>query len=424
MTLPGAPHIAYRGGELLIEDCRAAELAQRFGTPVYVYSLAGMRDALFAYQRALEGRDHLICYAMKANSSLAVLQTFAQAGCGFDIVSGGELERVLAAGGNAAKVIFSGVGKTRCEMHRAIEAGVFCFNVESEAELELLSQVAVTARRSARISLRVNPDVDAQTHPYISTGLKDNKFGIAHERAVDTYLRAAALPGLEIVGIDCHIGSQITEITPYMDALDRILDLVEAIEARGVPIRHLDLGGGLGITYTDEQPPTADALVGALLERIDARGHGHRKILFEPGRSLVGNAGVLLGSVLYLKPGEHKNFCIIDAAMNDLIRPAMYGAWMDIVACTRREEQPVVYDVVGPVCESGDWLGRDRALSVRAGDCVAVLSAGAYAMCMASNYNSRGRAPEVMVSGADAFLIRDREQAAELFRNEHLLPKR
>jgi diaminopimelate decarboxylase len=424
MTLPGAPHIAYRGGELLIEDCRAAELAQRFGTPVYVYSLAGMRDALSAYQRALEGRDHLICYAMKANSSLAVLQTFAQAGCGFDIVSGGELERVLAAGGNAAKVIFSGVGKTRGEMHRAIEAGVFCFNVESEAELELLSQVAVTARRSAGISLRVNPDVDAQTHPYISTGLKDNKFGIAHERAVDTYLRAAALPGLEIVGIDCHIGSQITEITPYMDALDRILDLVEAIEARGVPIRHLDLGGGLGITYTDEQPPTADALVGALLERIDARGHGHRKILFEPGRSLVGNAGVLLGSVLYLKPGEHKNFCIIDAAMNDLIRPAMYSAWMDIVACTRREEQPVAYDVVGPVCESGDWLGRDRALSVRAGDCVAVLSAGAYAMCMASNYNSRGRAPEVMVSGADAFLIRDREQPAELFRNEHLLPKR
>ncbi len=423
MTLPGAPQVAYRGGELFIEDCRAEELALRFGTPVYVYSRASMQDALSAYQRALAGRDHLICYAMKANSSLAVLQTFAQAGCGFDIVSAGELERVLAAGGEAAKVIFSGVGKTRAEMLRAIEAGVLCFNVESEAELELLSDVAVTAVRKARISLRVNPDVDALTHPYISTGLKDNKFGIAHQRAVDTYLRAAALPGLEVVGIDCHIGSQITEITPYLDALERILDLVEAIEARGVAIHHLDLGGGLGIAYTDEQPPTADALVRALLERIDARGHSHRKLMFEPGRSLVGNAGVLLSSVLYLKPGEHKNFCIIDAAMNDLIRPAMYGAWMDIVACAPREAPATVYDVVGPVCESGDWLGRDRAMSVRAGDRVAVLSAGAYAMCMASNYNSRGRAPEVMVSGADAFLIRDREQPADLFRHEHLLPK-
>jgi len=424
MTLPGAPHVAYRHGELHIEDCCAQDLAQRFGTPVYAYSRASMLDALSAYQRALAGRDHLICYAMKANSSLAVLQTFAQAGCGFDIVSGGELERVLAAGGDASKVLFSGVGKTRSEMQSAIEAGVLCFNVESESELELLSQVAVSSGRSARISLRVNPDVDAQTHPYISTGLKDNKFGVAHERAVDTYLRAASLPGLEVVGIDCHIGSQIIEITPYLDALDRILDLIEAIEARGVAIRHLDLGGGLGITYTDERPPTADALVGALLARIDSRGHGHRKIMFEPGRSLVGNAGVLLSSVLYLKPGEHKNFCIVDAAMNDLIRPAMYGAWMDIVACTQCDAQPIVYDVVGPVCESGDWLGHDRALSVRAGDCVAVLSAGAYAMCMASNYNSRGRAPEVMVSGSDTFLIRDREQPAELFRNEHLLPQR
>jgi diaminopimelate decarboxylase len=423
MTLPGAPQVAYRGGELFIEDCRAEELALRFGTPVYVYSRASMLDALSAYQRALAGRDHLICYAMKANSSLAVLQTFAQAGCGFDIVSAGELERVLAAGGDAAKVIFSGVGKTRAEMLRAIEAGVLCFNVESEAELELLSDVAVTAVRKARISLRVNPDVDALTHPYISTGLKDNKFGVAHQHAIDTYLRAAALPGLEVVGIDCHIGSQITEITPYLDALERILDLLEAIEARGVAIHHLDLGGGLGIAYTDEQPPTADTLVRALLERIDARGHSHRKLMFEPGRSLVGNAGVLLSSVLYLKPGEHKNFCIIDAAMNDLIRPAMYGAWMDIVACAPREAPATVYDVVGPVCESGDWLGRDRAMSVRAGDHVAVLSAGAYAMCMASNYNSRGRAPEVMVSGADAFLIRDREQPADLFRHEHLLPK-
>ncbi len=423
MRLPGAPQVAYRRDKLHIEDCRAEDLARRFGTPVYVYSRAGMISALSAYQRALSGRDHLICYAMKANSSLAVLQTFAQAGCGFDIVSAGELERVLAAGGDAAKVIFSGVGKTRAEMLRAIEAGVLCFNVESEAELELLSQVAVAAGRDARVSLRVNPDVDALTHPYISTGLKDNKFGVAHQHAVEAYARAAALPALQVVGIDCHIGSQITEVTPYLDALERILDLVEAIEARGVPIHHLDLGGGLGIAYTDEQPPSADTLVAALLQRIDARGHGHRKLMFEPGRSLIGNAGVLLSSVLYLKPGEHKNFCIVDAAMNDLIRPAMYGAWMDIVACTRRDAPTTLYDVVGPVCESGDWLGRDRALSVRAGDHLAVLSAGAYAMCMASNYNSRGRAPEVMVSGADAFLIRDREQPADLYRHEHLLPK-
>jgi diaminopimelate decarboxylase len=424
MTLPGTPHIAYRHSALHIEDCTATALAQRFGTPVYVYSRASMLGALSAYQRALAGREHLICFAMKANSSLAVLQTFADAGCGFDIVSGGELERVLAAGADASRVLFSGVGKTRGEMQRALEVGVLCFNVESEPELELLSQVAVASGRSAHISLRVNPDVDAQTHPYISTGLKDNKFGIAHERVVETYLRAASLPGIEVAGIDCHIGSQITEVTPYLDALDRVLDLIEAIEARGVAIHHLDLGGGLGITYADERPPSADVLVSALLARIDARGHSHRKIMFEPGRSLVGNAGVLLSSVLYLKPGEHKNFCIVDAAMNDLVRPAMYGAWMDIVACTPRDAQPTVYDVVGPVCESGDWLGRDRALSVQAGDCVAVLSAGAYAMCMASNYNSRGRAPEVMVSGSDAFLIRDREQPAELFRNEHLLPRR
>jgi len=423
MTLPGAPYVTYRRGELHIEDCSAEALAERFATPVYVYSRAGMLHALSAYQRALAGRDHLICYAMKANSSLAVVQTFAQAGCGFDIVSGGELERVLAAGGDAAKVLFSGVGKTRAELLRALEAGVLGFNVESEPELELLSQVAVASGRTARISLRVNPDVDAQTHPYISTGLRDNKFGVAHERVVETYQRAASLPGLEVVGIGCHIGSQITEITPYLDALERVLDLVEAIEARGVPIHHLDLGGGLGITYTDERPPSADVLVGTLLARIDARGHGNRKILLEPGRSLVGNAGVLLSSVLYLKPGEHKNFCIVDAAMNDLVRPAMYDAWMDIVACKPADVPPSLYDVVGPVCESGDWLGRDRALSVRTGDRIAVLSAGAYAMSMASNYNSRGRAAEVMVSGGDAFLIRDREQAADLFRHEHLFPK-
>ncbi|MBP5989740.1 MAG: diaminopimelate decarboxylase [Piscinibacter sp.] len=423
MTLPGSPHVAYRGGELFVEDCALGRLARRFGTPLYVYSRSAMLAALAGYQRALAGRDHLICYAMKANSNLAVLQIFAQAGCGFDIVSGGELERVLAAGGDAAKVVFSGVGKTRAEMARALEAGVACFNVESESELELLSQVAVQVGRTARISLRVNPDVDPKTHPYISTGLKGNKFGVAHERAVATYRRAATLPGIEVAGIDCHIGSQITETGPYLDALDRVLDLVESVEAHGITLHHLDLGGGLGITYTDEQPPAAEALVKAMLARIDTRGHGHRKIVLEPGRSLVGNAGVLVASVLYLKPGGAKNFCIVDAAMNDLMRPAMYEAWMSIVSCTLRDEPPQTMDVVGPVCESGDWLGRDRHLAVQPGDTVAVLSAGAYGMSMASNYNTRGRAAEVMVSGAQAWLIRDREAPADLFRGEHLLPR-
>jgi diaminopimelate decarboxylase len=296
------------------------------------------------------------------------------------------------------------------------------FNVESEAELEVLSQVASSAGRIARVSLRVNPDVDAGTHPYISTGLKGNKFGIAHQDALASYQRAAGLPGLQVVGIDCHIGSQITDAGPYLDALDRLLELIEAIEAEGVPILHLDLGGGLGITYTDEAPPSAEALVTSLLARIDARGHGHRRIMFEPGRSLVGNAGVLVSEVLYVKPGEQKNFCIVDAAMNDLMRPAMYQAWMRIVACRRRDDPPMNFDVVGPICESGDWLGKDRALAVRAGDCIAVLSAGAYSMSMASNYNTRGRAAEVMVAGDRAWLIREREQASELFRGEHLLP--
>ncbi len=422
MTLPGSPHVAYRGPDLFIEDCPLAALGRRFGTPLYVYSRTAMLEALSGYQRALAGRDHLICYAMKANSNLAVLQTFARAGCGFDIVSGGELERVLAAGGDPSKVVFSGVGKTRTEMARALEAGVACFNVESESELELLSQVARESGHRARISLRVNPDVDARTHPYISTGLKGNKFGVAHERAIATYRRAATLPGIDVAGIDCHIGSQITETGPYLDALDRVLDLVEAVEAEGIRLHHLDLGGGLGITYTDEQPPAAESFVRALLARIDARGHGHRTLLLEPGRSLVGNAGVLLTDVLYLKPGGAKSFCVVDAAMNDLMRPAMYEAWMGIVPCTLRDAQPLTMDVVGPVCESGDWLGRDRHLAVQPGDTLAVLSAGAYGMSMASNYNTRGRAAEVMVAGDQAWLIRERETPADLFRGEHLLP--
>jgi diaminopimelate decarboxylase len=350
-----------------------------------------------------------------------VLQTFAKAGCGFDIVSGGELERVLAAGGDADKVVFSGVGKARREMKQALEAGVRCFNVESTAELEVLSEVAQQTGRTARVSLRVNPDVDAGTHPYISTGLKGNKFGVAHEQALATYRRAANLPGIEVVGIDCHIGSQITDMAPYLDALDRVLDLVEAIEAIGVPIHHLDLGGGLGITYTDETPPAADLLIGKLLAKIDARGHGHREIVFEPGRSLVGNAGVLLTEVMFLKPGEQKNFCVVDAAMNDLMRPALYEAYMGIVNTRQHEGSGEIWDVVGPVCESGDWLGRDRELVVQPGDVLAVLSAGAYGMTMASNYNTRGRATELMVDGERVWVIREREVSADLFKLERLI---
>ena len=418
MTLPGSPHITYRGNDLFIGDCSARDLAQRFGTPLYVYSRQAMLAALAPYQRALAGRPHLVCYAMKANSNLAVLQTFAQAGCGFDIVSGGELERVLAAGGDPAKVVFSGVGKTRAEMRRALEAGVRCFNIESLPELDVLSDVAVQLGKRAPVSLRVNPDVDAKTHPYISTGLKGNKFGIAHEEAATAYQRAASLPGLKVVGIDCHIGSQITETSPYLDALDRVLDLVEAIEARGIPLHHLDLGGGLGITYTDETPPAADTLIGQMLAKIDARGHGQREILLEPGRSLVGNAGVLLTEVLYLKPSPQKNFCVVDAAMNDLMRPALYEAVMRIVPCQTRDGATQTWDIVGPVCESGDWLGRDRELAVAPGDTLAVLSAGAYGMSMASNYNTRGRPAEVMVDGDRATLIRARETTAELLAAE------
>jgi diaminopimelate decarboxylase len=423
-ALPGAPAIVLRDSRLFVEEIAAAELARRFGTPLYVYSSAVMERALGAYQRALVGRDHLVCYAVKANSSLAILQWFARRGCGFDIVSGGELERVLAAGGDPARVVFSGVGKTRAEMRLALDHDVMCFNVESVAELELLAEVASARGRNARVSLRVNPDVDPKTHPYISTGLRASKFGIAHGEARAAFVRAAQLASIEVIGIDCHIGSQIVEASPYVDALDRLLDLVAQVEADGTALAHIDVGGGLGITYADETPPPAGLLVGALLERIDARGHGHRKIVFEPGRSLVGNAGLLLSEVLYLKPGEEKNFCIVDAAMNDLMRPAMYGAWMRIVECEARAGAAVTYDVVGPVCESGDWLGRERALAVAAGDFVAVLSAGAYAMSMSSNYNTRPRAAEVLVDGAEAWIIREREDVADLLRGELLLPDR
>jgi diaminopimelate decarboxylase len=421
-TLPGRPHFSVRDGQLFVESLPLRELAREHGTPLFVYSRAAMLSALSAYQRGFAGRRSRICYAMKANPSLAVLQVFSQAGCGFDIVSGGELERVLAAGGAPEHIIFSGVGKTRAEMRRALEVGIGCFNVESEGELEVLSEVATAQGRTAPVSIRVNPDVDPKTHPYISTGLKGNKFGVAHDRALGAYRRAAALPGLKVVGIDCHIGSQITEAAPYLDAMDRILDLVEQVEAAGIPLPHIDFGGGLGIDYRGDSPPAADALWGQLFAKLDARGFGDRLLLIEPGRSLVGNAGVCLTEVLYLKPGDQKNFCVVDAAMNDLPRPAMYQAWHSVVPLAARQAQASTYDIVGPVCESGDWIARERQLAVCPGDLLAVMSAGAYCMSMASNYNTRGRAAEVLVDGDRAFLIRARETPADQMRMERLLP--
>ena len=420
--LPGRPHFDLIGGELCVEGLPLAPLARQFGTPLFVYSRASMLESLAAYRRGFAGRKASICYAMKANSSLGVLQVFARAGCGFDIVSGGELERALAAGAAGKDIIFSGVGKTRAEMQRALQVGIGCFNVESEAELEVLSEVACASGRAAPVSIRVNPNVDPKTHPYISTGLKGNKFGVAHERVLHAYQRAADLPGLRVVGIDCHIGSQITAQEPYLDAMDRILDLVEVVESAGIALDHIDFGGGLGINYDGDEPPRADALWARLFARIDARGFGDRKFMIEPGRSLIGNAGVCVTEVLYLKPGEQKNFCVIDAAMNDLPRPAMYQAFHSIVPVRESSGPQSVYDVVGPVCESGDWIGHDRTLAVRQGDLLAVLSAGAYCMSMASNYNTRGRAAEVLVDAGRAHLIRERESAVDQMRAERLLP--
>lgn len=421
MSLPGQPQLHLRDHALYLEDVPLAALAREHGTPLFAYSEGAMLAALASYQRGFAGRDALVCYAMKANSNLAILRLFVGAGCGLDIVSGGELERALAAGCPPERIIFSGVGKTRAEMRRALEAGIGCFNVESEAELAVLSAVAEQAGRTAAVSIRVNPDVDARTHPYISTGLKGNKFGIAHDRALAVYRQAARLPGLKVAGIDCHIGSQITEVSPYLDAMDRVLDLVAAIEDAGIALHHLDFGGGLGIDYQGDTPPEAAALWQQLLARLDARGYGGRRIVVEPGRSLVGNAGVCLTEVLYLKPGEAKNFAIVDTAMNDLPRPAMYEAYHGIVPVEARAGAAAAaasYDVVGPVCESGDWIGRDRLLAIEAGDVLAVLSAGAYCMSMASNYNTRGRAAEVLVSGNKAHLVRRRETIEDQLRCE------
>ncbi len=421
-VLPTGSHLRYEDHRLQLEAVDLGALAVQYGTPLFVYSKSAMLEALGAYQAGFKGRKAQICYAMKANSSLAILQVFAQAGCGFDIVSAGELARALAAGADPQTIIFSGVGKTRAEMWAALSAGIGCFNVESVAELDVLNDVALSFGERAPISLRVNPDVDPKTHPYISTGLKGNKFGIAHDEVIDTYKKAASYPGLRVVGIDCHIGSQITDSAPYLDAADRMLDLVDAIEAAGIPLHHLDFGGGLGIDYAGDTPPSADALWAQLFAKLDARGYGDRQIMIEPGRSLVGNAGVCLTEVLYLKPGEDKNFCIVDAAMNDLPRPTLYQAYHSIVpVATDATTPPVTCDVVGPICESGDWLGRDRTLAVKAGDHLAVLSAGAYSMSMASNYNSRNRPAELLVEGDTHHLIRERDRTEEQWANERLL---
>ena len=409
---------SYRDGTLFAEEMPVAQLAERFGTPLYLYSRAALEDRYNAFDEAFGDHPHRVCYAVKANSNLAVLNVLARCGAGFDIVSGGELERVLRAGGDPDKIVFSGVGKTAEEMAAALKAGIHCFNVESAAELELLNLVAGELDTTAPISIRVNPDVDAQTHPYISTGLKENKFGVDIQKAPALYQRAAELPHITVRGIDCHIGSQLTRLDPFEDALERVLKLLGELQDLGIEIHHLDLGGGLGVTYRDETPPPASDYVAALLKHIPDELPVH----IEPGRSIAANAGLFLTQVLFLKPTEHRNFAVVDGAMNDLIRPSLYAAWQDIVPVTPHEADCRDWDIVGPVCETGDFLGKDRALALEPGDLLAVRSAGAYGFAMASNYNSRNRPAEVMVDGDQAFLVRARETLEDQLRLETLLP--
>lgn len=410
----------YQQGELHAENVALTAIARQFGTPTYVYSRAHIEAQYRSYADALQGVEHLVCFAVKANSNIAVLNILARLGAGFDIVSMGELERVLAAGGLPERIVFSGVGKTRAEMQRALEVGVHCFNIESVDELDRLQDVAAQMGVIAPVSLRVNPDVDAGTHPYISTGLKDNKFGIDINIAESVYQHAATLSHIAIKGVDCHIGSQLTTLEPFLDALDRVLLLVDRLAEHGIAIRHLDLGGGLGVRYQDEQPPCAGDYMAAVRERIAGRDVA---LVFEPGRYIVANAGVLLTQVEYLKHTEHKDFAIVDAAMNDLIRPALYQAWMDVQAVQPRTGALRCYDIVGPVCETGDFLAKERELALAEGDLLAVCSAGAYGFVMSSNYNSRGRAAEVVVDGEQAYLVRRREAVDELYALESLLPE-
>jgi diaminopimelate decarboxylase len=405
-------------GELHAENVALSQIANQFATPTYVYSKTALEASFKAFQSGFVGSDHLVCFAVKANPSLAILNLFATLGAGFDIVSGGELARVLAAGGDPAKVVFSGVGKTAIEMRAALEAGIFCFNVESAAELERLNTVAGSMGKVAPISLRVNPNVDAKTHPYISTGLKNNKFGVAYEDAFSLYQAAAGMANIAIHGVDCHIGSQITELSPFLDAFDRVLALVDQLQQSGIHIQHIDAGGGIGICYSDETPPDFSVYAAAMLKKL---GDRKIKLVFEPGRALVGNAGLLLTQVEYLKHTEAKNFAIVDAAMNDLMRPALYDAYHEILAVKPHDGTTQVYEIVGPVCESGDFLGHDRVLSLQQGDLLAIMSAGAYGMSMSSNYNTRPRAAEVMVDGDTCHLIRQRETVEQLFALEKTL---
>ncbi len=424
----------YQDGALYAEQVALADIAAQFGTPCYVYSRAALTDSLRQFSDALQGREHLVCYAVKANSNLAVLNLLARLGAGFDIVSAGELQRVLAAGGDAGKVVFSGVGKTVAEMRMALDAGILCFNVESDAELDRLDRVAAGMGKIAAISLRVNPDVDAKTHPYISTGLKQNKFGVAYDDALRLYRKARGLPNLRITGMDCHIGSQLTETSPFIAAAEKILLLVDALAKEGIRLEHLDLGGGLGIRYKDETPPAIGDYVAGLLAVLKGRSE---KLLLEPGRVLVGNAGILLTRVEYLKHGEEKNFAIVDAAMNDLMRPSLYDAYHDIWPVQQepspqsspasgrgsdRERRSMIYEIVGPICETGDFIGHARDLAIAQDSLLAVLSAGAYGMSMSSNYNTRPRAAEVIVDGARVHLVREREQLSQLYAGEKLLP--
>jgi len=407
-----------RNGSLHAESVPLEEIARKYGTPCYVYSRAALCAALNRFQTACGSHDALVCYAVKANSNIAILNLFAGMGAGFDVVSGGELARVLAAGGSPGKVIFSGVGKSAAEMRYALSSGILCFNIESASELARLATVAGEMGKRAPVSLRVNPDVDAGTHPYISTGLKENKFGIEFDTAIELYREAARLPQIEVIGIDCHIGSNLVDYTPLIEALDKILVQVDRLAAEGIVLRHLDLGGGLGIRYRDETPPDVAAYMREVFARV---GRRKLKLLFEPGRNLVGNAGLLLTRIEYIKPGAARNFAVVDAAMNDLIRPALYEAWHEIVPVRNNSGASAVYDVVGPICESADFLGKRRELAAREGDLLAIMSAGAYAMCMSSNYNSRPRAAEVMADGDRTHLIRERERPEALFALEHLL---
>lgn len=418
-----AKHFQLKDGVLHAENVSLAQLAHDFDTPLFVYSRQALHDAWESYHVAAQGRDVLVCYGMKANSNLAILNEFARLGTGFDIVSGGELARVLAAKGDASKIVFSGVGKQAWEIEAALEAGIKCFNVESEAELQRIAEIALNKGVKAPVSLRVNPDVDAKTHPYISTGLKGNKFGVDINEAPAIYARAQQMPSIDIVGVDCHIGSQITEISPYLDALDKLIALIKQLQAQGIKLSHLDIGGGLGIRYTDETPATPTELLSAVFQALDAASLGHLQLILEPGRSLVGNAGVLLTQVEYLKSNQEKNFAIVDAAMNDLIRPTLYDAWHDIEPVTPRSDDVPShqYDVVGPICESGDWLAKDRPLRLEQGDLLAIMSAGAYAFTMASQYNTRARAAEVIVDDQSVHLVRPREDIQKIFESERLL---